>query len=158
MSDNRVAFRAADPLQQQLAARTDQEAEGQSAALVARRDLERYYAVLQDSLRRLDLTAGEACLIVDALNGTLMDAVSYRLLWAEVSDAQRRQNLAEKWGVDGSQLVERLRALSPGELMAIIDAAERFWTLIGRGATGTNEETLRQVGLLRPARQEEQAS
>lgn len=158
MSDNRIAFRAADPLQQQLAARTDHPDAAGTPGLVARRDLERYYTVLADSLARLDLTLGQACLLMDALNGTWMDTSSYRLLWAEVDDSIREENLAGKWSVDGAQLVERLRSLSPGEQMAMVDAAERFWLLVERGATGDREELLRKVGLLRPDSKEEQAA
>ena len=35
--------------------------------------------------------------------------------------------LAEKWGVDGPALVEKLRGLNEMQALAIIDAAERFW-------------------------------
>ncbi len=136
---DRIEFRAG-PVAGPISDRTGTISEG----LVARRDLERYYALLDHELARVELSEAEASLICDALNGTLMDPHSYRLLWAEVADAVRLDGLDAKWGVDGDALVERLRALSPGAMMAVVDAVERFW--LSPNPLGEN---LRRVGLVR---------
>ena len=132
-----VNFRAIPPLDARLLERA-----GASDNLndAARRDLSRYYAVLRDSLSRVSLSEGEASLIVDSLNGTIMDETSYLHLWMEVDDAE----LFEKWNVGRSALIAKLKALSPGETLAVIDAAERFWRL---GVS--TDKGLRIVGLVR---------
>lgn len=119
------------------------ETDDTTLAGIAQRDLARYYQVLADELARVRLTEGEASLIVDALNSTLLEPQTYRYLWAEVSDSL--DELTEKWGVDGPRLVEKLRGLPPGATMAVVDAAERFWRL----PDGSTPERLRAVGLVR---------
>jgi hypothetical protein len=113
--------------------------------LVARRDLERYYALLRDALASVRLEEAEALLLADVLNGTLVDAHSYRLLWAEVEDACRQDGADRRWGVDGLALAARLRAMAPCELMAIADAVERAWLR----AEPDMRDRLRAVGLVR---------
>jgi hypothetical protein len=130
-------------------------ADGLSAALVAKRDLERYYWVVGEELRHWRLTEQECCLICDALNGVyLFDAPWHiRSIWAEVADAIRLNGLDEKWGLradEGAKLVERLRAASPGALAALADAVEQFW----RHTDLPTAEALRRVGLLKKEAEE----
>lgn len=113
----------------------------------ARRDLERYYAVLRAELAAARLTLPEASLIMDALNGTRMDHVSYRLLWAEIVEAMEDADLAGKWGVSAEALTERLRALTPAQSMAIVDAIERAWAAVARGDARPPGEILADTGL-----------
>lgn len=138
-----VNFRPDDRLRAALAARAGDDA---PLAYVARRDLERYYATLAADLRAVALTAPEALLIADAGNGTAWDAQSARLLWAEVADALD-DGLAEKWRVDGPALVAKLRALSAGQALAVVDAIERAWRHPDRGEDFG--AALRAVGLVR---------
>ena len=114
-----------------------------SPALVAKRDLERYYDMLRRALPAF--SEAEASLIVDACNGWLVEPHSAPLLWAEVDDAIRSDGLATKWGVDGPALVARLRALTPFEALAVCDSVERFW----RHPEIPTDENLRRVGLVR---------
>ena len=99
---------------------------GQRAPTI-NRDLERLYTLYERALRRIDLSVEEACLIVDALNGSLYDAKTARLLPATIRDAIQLDGLDRKWDVDGEALVEKLSGLDDLTCMAIIDAAERFW-------------------------------
>lgn len=99
---------------------------GQRAPTI-NRDLERLYSLYDRALRRVDLTIDEACLIVDALNGTLHDVLSGTRFWFGVQDAIELDGLDEKWNVDGKALIEKLSALDDLTAMAIVDAAERFW-------------------------------
>ncbi|MEW5952606.1 MAG: hypothetical protein AB1815_02450 [Bacillota bacterium] len=102
---------------------------GDNRSHVINRDLERLYTLYRRAIREVPLTESEACLIVDALNGSLYDAQSAPMLWASIQDAITLDGLAAKWRVDGAALVEKLRALSAFQSMALVDAAERFWSL-----------------------------
>lgn len=104
------------------------EKRGQNRSLVITRDLERYYELLDRALKQVKLTKREACLITDVLNGHLAVAVSAKLLWAEVEDAIELDGVDKKWEVDGKKLVEKLKGLNELQGMALIDAAERFWS------------------------------
>lgn len=137
---SRITFRAANHLIEAIEARdfdgksqTGRPPEG-STNMVARRDLGRYYRLLADELRSVNLTEAEASLICYALNGPhLMDVGSLRglsaltVLRVEVSDAITLNAYDLKWGVNGGELAAKLDALTPGQAMAIIDAVERFW-------------------------------
>lgn len=91
------------------------------------RDLGRLYFLYDRALRRLDLTVEEACLIVDALNGTIHDNRTALMFSFGVEDAIDLDGLDEKWGVDGKALKEKLSTLDEITCMAVVDAAERFW-------------------------------
>lgn len=146
-----IQFRSAE-VEPQLGVRLD--ARIGSPGRVAVRDLDRYYTVLTAELARLDLSEPEAMLIIDSLNGSLLDTSSYRLLWAEIDDALD-DGLAEKWGIDGFALVAKLRALSPAQAMAVIDAGERWWIIQSAADEGEGDvpaerdNRARVVGLVR---------
>ena len=120
----RIEYRVTEELLQQIQSRVGM---GSGTSLIARRDLERYYQALPDEMRDIQLSQDEMSLLRDALNGVLHEPHTYRLLWAGVDDAIRHEGLAEKWHVDGEALVTRLRDMTPGQTMAIIDAVERYW-------------------------------
>lgn len=141
-----VTFRLGE-LQPELASRYDS-----PGAEAVQRELARYYGLLRMELATVDLSGAECCLIADALNGTLWEPVeTTRLLWASIDDAIRMDDLDAKWGVHGDKLVERLRALTPGQCLALADAIERAWRLLGPGDL-PYEEVFARVGLLRSAR------
>lgn len=153
---NPISFRPGF-LAPEIAKRTDGEARGGSGGDVARRDLTRYYTVLNAELARSNLTDREAMFLVDLLNGTLIDETSYRFLFHEAEDAIQLDGLDGKWEIDGEQLVEKLKQASPATLMAIVDAVERFWTLVSdtrtaEGAGQDNLDLLRKVGLIRTSK------
>lgn len=148
MPSPRVNFRAIPPLDAALTDRTDGDSEA-AIAQTGRRDLERYYAALARALRSVRLTEHEAALVCDASNGTLWEETSASLLWAEIDDAIQLDHLDAKWGVDGPALVERLRALPAFSQLAIADATERYWRLVGAGDTRPMGEMMRSVGLVR---------
>lgn len=134
-----VQFRAGDALADQLAARGVQAA--LSAGNVARRDLQRYYHALAETLKTIALSEAEASLVVDACHGTTFGPWSASLLSAIVDNAIRLEGLADKWQVDGPALVERLRGLSYCQSLALVDAVERYWQ-------APDGEALRRVGLV----------
>jgi hypothetical protein len=102
-------------------------------SMVIHRDLERLYTLYRHALANMNLSAKEACLIADALNGILFEPATAQLLWANIAEAISVDGLDTKWGVDGKALVERLRTADHLTCFAIIDAAERFWQAVGRG-------------------------
>jgi hypothetical protein len=142
-----IRFRAG-PVLAEIQARAVRGDPAVSLGHTARRDLSRYYTVLRASLPRF--TEPEASLLLDALNGVLLDEYTYRLLWAEVDDAIRLDGLDRKWGVHGGELVTRLRNLGPAECMAVLDAVERAWLLLSDGSGRTVGDVLREVGLVAP--------
>lgn len=117
-----VRFRSGDLLPD-LAARS-RDTSDSAISETADRDLHRYYALLKRSLPTF--TEAEASLLADAMNGLMLEPHSAHLLWANIDDAVR-EGLAEKWGVDGSALVARLRALTPFEALAVHEALEVAW-------------------------------
>jgi hypothetical protein len=141
-------------LRPELEARVDVSNSEQSVHLIARRDLERYYNLLSEGLRRVrstdkdyNLTEAEASLIVDVLNGSVMDSTGAAMLWHEIEDGVRLDGLDIKWAIDGAVLVSRVRSWGLIDCMAIIDAAERFW---GQHPDGeTIHDGLVRVGLIR---------
>lgn len=118
-------------------------------AAVAARDLDRYYTLLARDLRAVALTRGEAGLLVALANGTLWEpwSATPALLAAQVEDADPAE--VAPWGVDVPALVARLRALTPGQALAVVDACERSW--LRTPADGeTLDDALAAVGLVRP--------
>lgn len=99
---------------------------GQRAPTI-NRDLTRLYFLYDRALRRLDLTVDEACLIVDAMNGTIHDERTSLMFSFGVEDAIQLDGLDEKWGVDGNALMDKLSTLDEIGCMAVVDAAERYW-------------------------------
>lgn len=145
-----VQFRAAPEILESIRARKQpHEADGEAA----RRDLRRYYAVIDAELQRLRLTAEEAALICDALNGYTSLAedpsVALRAWWINVEDHISLNNAHKKWGVpDPAVLVAKLRHLSPGASAAVLDAVERWWSREGKEGESIPESLL-AVGLIR---------
>ena len=107
---------------------------GEKPSAIAKRDLQRYYELLEECLAQLDLSEPEAGLLTEAAAGVQRleepaRSQVHRYLWAEVSDGIREGNLAGRWGVEDPQaLVDRIRELAPAEQRALVDALERVWS------------------------------
>lgn len=97
---------------------------------IIRRDLDRIYYAIDKTLveNRIGLTIDEACLIVDASNGTLYDPWSIGALDGEVADSIALDHTDTKWEIDGKALVAKLQGASYAEKLALVDSAERYWT------------------------------
>ena len=95
---------------------------------MANREISRLYSMYAEALKETKLTEAEAMFIVDILNSAIMDERSARMLWAEAEDACRLDSTHEKWDVDAKAIVEKLRGFNLLQLMAIVDASDRFWT------------------------------
>lgn len=105
---------------------------------IAKRDLTRYYLLLERSLATVKLTEAEASALCDANNlSGLEESLPTSMLWANVLDAH---GLGEKWGIEADLLVSKLRSLSPLQSAAVMDAIERFWV-------HAEDSTVQSVGL-----------
>ncbi len=114
---------------------------GSNRSQIIHRDLQRLYTLYRLALREVKLTLPECWFLVDMLDGSLMDANTAGLLWAEAEDAIALDGLDAKWQVDGKALVKKLKALSHVQALALVDAAERFW----QANTGTaNDEDIKK--------------
>ena len=105
---------------------------GEGLPSVVKSAAERYLQVCRYDLP--ELAPREWRLVMDALNGTIMDwfgssfGSSGRTLAAiQVEDAIRLNGLDRKWDVDGTALVTKLRSLTYGQALALSDFVERWW-------------------------------
>ena len=96
---------------------------------ICKRDLARYYAVIQLAQQRLAkiFTEPEQKLICDSLNGTWHEPVIFGATKFNVEDSIRFNKLDQKWKINGANLLEKISSLSPFEELALIDAVESFW-------------------------------
>lgn len=101
---------------------------GRNRSAVIGRDLARLYELYRLALKtEINLTPSEGALILDSLNGTILDARMSAMLWAQIEDNVFLDGLAGKWEVDGPALIEKLRSLTRLQALALVDMAERFW-------------------------------
>ena len=108
----------------------------ESVGALAKRQLMRFFQVLDDV--SFDFTLAEASLICDIIKPAEMSGAAYRYAWAEVDKAlELDASAAVKEGrppfiewplkpIDRQALVAKLRALGPGESMALLDRIERY--------------------------------
>lgn len=159
MAAPRIQFRPGEELSRELVERsrlyqgvTDAQRDSILAETL-REQLSDYYLLMKLSLPRFSL--GEAMLMVDAMNGCILDPHTASLLWANISDAIEMDRLDEKWQVDGNALVIRLRELgrtNPFACWSIADAIERAWNDTSYYIANM-EERVKQVGLVGDDRQ-----
>jgi hypothetical protein len=119
-----IRFRATPPLGDILEARTAS-AGRLDISEVARRDLIRYYHLLQESLPADAFEVAELATIYAATANAILDGDTYRFLWAEVDDACEHEGADKEWGADRQTLVAKIRRLSPCQTLALLDAMER---------------------------------
>jgi hypothetical protein len=89
--------------------------------------------------------------MLDIHNGVRFDPIeaSLQYIWAALEDAE--DQYFEKWGVDPTELIERIRELDDLQRMALIDAIERFWSGVRRSreeGDDTLAPTPESVGLV----------
>lgn len=118
-NSNKIAFHAADLIDALKQRNPD------SPSLAAKRDLERYYTLLEDALPTLDLSEAEALLIFDALNGVKFSTETIQLLRYNVADGIE-ERLDQKWGVNGKALLQKLKSYNHTQLFALADAIEQL--------------------------------
>lgn len=155
---NAIQYRGDAELMAEITARTDMPTEAPESkgwenqarnrlSLRARSDLQYYYEALRRELAAIHLEEAEALLLVDALNGVIHEPHTVPEMADGVADAIRLDGLGSKWGVKDDTLLDKLNALTYTQLLALIDAAQRWWLL--QDGNGNRTEALRAVGLLR---------
>lgn len=95
-----------------------------------------------------ELTEQEWMMICDILNGTILDTDSRdadpaRFLWADIAESGQLDGMAAKWEIDTDDLSQRVRAMSCGQQIAIIEIVQRFWS---GSNTGSYAEILKTIG------------
>lgn len=121
------------------------------AAATAQRDsaeLARYRELRRATLSAMGLSHAEACLCMDALNGTMLLAEygvggdEWRFAAASIEDHVRLNQADAKWGVDAPTLLARVRRWTDLERLAIGEAAAEFW----RRAAEPTDRVLADLG------------
>jgi hypothetical protein len=90
----------------------------------ARRDLARYYELLRREMRSLGLLEQDEFLIAEACAGMEFTPDTAPFIRTAVREAMEESNLAEKWRVNPEQLNAKLKKLTPGQAMALVDWIE----------------------------------
>lgn len=98
---------------------------------------DRYGEILRHAVLP-ELSNAELDLLRDASNGVLHEPASLirGALAQGVGDAIALDGLAEKWGVDGEALVEKLRGLSLAQEIRLIEDLEAWWSQQGNTDAG----------------------
>lgn len=101
---------------------------GDEPGTVGLRDLKRYYALLNHHLLELSLTADEASLICEILKDYRFedDPEQSRTIWKQVEAAIQPDRFDQKWSVNNEALIRKLQSLTHLQIVALIDAVERY--------------------------------
>ncbi len=123
---------------------------GEDVSTIGLRDLQRYYALLNYHLLELSLTAGEGKLLCEALKNYRFedDSEQARTVWRRVSDVIQRDQLDQKWSVN-SAFIPKLQALNHLQVVALVDAVERYWVREQANPDESLESKLSRVGLVK---------
>lgn len=105
--------------------------------------VERYQAIVEHDMPTL--TVGEWCAILDTLNGTFLEPLLIQCIWMEIADHEPGF-LEQKWGIDRNVLIERLKVMPLGSLMAIAEVVQQFWSSGNFRTNETYEEVLTRLG------------
>jgi hypothetical protein len=124
---------------------------GEDSSGIELRDLKRYYSLLNYHLLELTLCPSEVHLVCDALKDYRVedDSEQARVIWKQVAAAIQRDQLDQKWKIDGSALIHKLQALNHLQFMALVDAVERFWIREKSNLHESKETKLSRIGLIK---------
>jgi len=90
----------------------------------------------------------EWSLIFDSLNGYFGSPANHAIrgiVW-NVSDSINIEKLDEKWEIDGEKLKEKLANMAAANLLAILDASERWWGAVDGTHTDMDDSIRYIVG------------
>lgn len=134
MSSRTTSFNVPEHILKKLDSRTDSVL-GVSRSQTMAQDLDTFYALLETSMRKVRqvLTKQEALLILDAINGTIVEAGQAAELWMgtslqhQIVDAIAYNDLSQKWEVDRDTLLDKLNSLEHFERYALVDWVKNMW-------------------------------
>ena len=105
---------------------------GDAPGQIAARDLTRYYVLLnhaRGNVHELFADPAEWALMRDALSSAPGIDYQPNLFAVSVADSIQLDHAAERYGVDGTDLLARVQALSPLQTVALLDTIERWWVM-----------------------------
>lgn len=145
MAVDKFSISLSPDVMDQVARRNDM-GEGGNRSWTIAKQMNRYFDMIDHCKRELRsmLSDAECALILDTFNGVaFMDTVSIRYAWHEVDDAITMDSVDAKWQVDGSALVNKLKSLSFGHLIALVDSSEIWWNRVAKGEQPEYSELLK---------------
>lgn len=124
---------------------------GEGLPSVSQTAIERYLEICRRELATIALDEPSWSLLRDAWCSTMWTADTIGYVDHQIADAIHYEGLAEKWGVDGEQLVAAIRSWSYAQRVAVV--AEVEWWYLHRDPTQTyaSQSSLRSSSD-RPAR------
>lgn len=140
-----VKFRTGKDLEAELASRSEEMTDS-AYSRVAKRDLERYYAMMARDAPVF--SEDEALVLVNALNGAKYQPELVHRLYIDVQEYLEEN---EEYRLSGNvlTLVLRLKEMKVLECMAVIDAVEKFWSGEYHKTPEETQQALRTVGLIK---------
>jgi hypothetical protein len=131
---------------------TGKQADPPSSGAIAKRDLERYYRLLERSLEELEshLSTNELALIAEACaRAGLEHPESLEYLSWTVHEAIERRDLDKRWRIDKVALLDKLKRLPLSATWALADLTERAIVLRQREASAEDDLTtfFRRLGI-----------
>jgi hypothetical protein len=124
---------------------------GDNTSTVGLRDLKRYYALLNYHLLEISLTTDEAKLICEALKDYQFedDPEQTRTIWKQVDTVIRQNQSDPKWSVNREALIRKLQGLTDLQVVALVDAVERYWVREESNSHEPLETKLSRVDLIK---------
>jgi hypothetical protein len=149
----RIQFEADRKLRRKINHRTEWNGK---VGLTARRDLGRYYDLLECERRTIALTKDEAELVCLAVGGCDLDLSSVVALsawvedYADVMGEELKSHTGEELKVDFRKLRPKLCRLSNSQILAVLDAADSY--MLDRRLIPSGKNEIEKSGLVRPGR------
>jgi hypothetical protein len=123
---------------------------GEDIKAIESRDLKRYYALLNYHLLELTLSSSEVNLICEALKDYQIehDSERARVIWKQIDETMKRNQLDQKWGINGKVFIHHLQTLNHLQFIALVDSVERYWIREKISPDEPLEARLSRVGLI----------
>lgn len=86
----------------------------------------------EKKLLRGQFTPAEAKLMIDCLNGTIMDQVSIQMIEAGFQDGIKFDRLDRKWEIDSEIFLQKFNNMSVLRKWAIFELIQDFWNLVSQ--------------------------
>jgi len=129
-------YRTTLSLQEGIAEVARQRAEktGNSIPGQIERDLNMLYVFLarERKLIRGQFTEAEAKLMIDCLNGTIMDQVAIQVIEANFQDGIALDGLDRKWKVDKVSFLAKFDGMSVLRKWALFEIIQDFWNAVSQ--------------------------
>jgi hypothetical protein len=89
---------------------------------------------------------GEWLALCDGLNATARNSNTIQHLSHGIEDAVALDGLAAHWDIDGNDFVQRLKAMTYGQKVAIVEIVDRWWGEYGGRSGGGTAEAFQALG------------